>query len=79
MNSGWVKILVSSAHREKLEAYMKIPVALPLAGQVNLRNSVLSVPMCEMGSGVWHTEQASPHTDAYPSKPDPLQSERTGI
>jgi hypothetical protein len=52
MNSGWVKILVSSAHREKLEAYMKIPVALPLAGQVNLRNSVLSVPMCEMGSGV---------------------------
>lgn len=67
-------------HREKnWRPTWKIPVALPLARQVNLRISVLSVPLREMGSGVWPIDRVSPYTDAHSSKPDSLQSERTGI
>lgn len=72
-------LAVFSREREQLETYIKFPAALPLPGQSNWRNSVLSVSVCKMGSRVWPTEQVSPYADANPSKLDPLHSEGVGI
>lgn len=70
---------LSSAEKEQLVTYIKIPAALPLPGWSVWKNSVLSVSVCQTGSGVWPASQISPGADENPSKPGSLHSERMGI